>query len=243
MFGDGHRPPASARTTSRSPSRRPRSTSSCFVCRAPRWRPSPAGPASPEGWIEWGGCGWSTRACWSPAVSTRRPTPASRSAWASSGRCMFRHNAEDMRDTVRRRRAVHPLAVRNGGSEMRVPLSWSAGVRRRCPAVVTPRRDRRPAHRRSASSSRDRPARRRPHRAAGGRSGARLEPEPQKNGKTITGARSTSGTPPPGEPQDRLRRPQLRRRRPGRGRAARRECCPGVRDRRTQDLRARVRRA
>src|SRR3712207_587480 len=30
---------------------------------------------------------WSTRGCWSPAASTRRSTPASRSAWASSGPC------------------------------------------------------------------------------------------------------------------------------------------------------------
>ena len=50
--------PAAGRTTSRSPSRPPRSTCSASSAAA---RPSATGPALPdllaEGWIEWGGCG------------------------------------------------------------------------------------------------------------------------------------------------------------------------------------------
>ncbi len=72
----GPRPPrACARPTSRSPSRRPRSTSGSRARRA--------GPAGSSG----AAAAWSTRTSCGPAGSTRTSTPASPSAWASSARC------------------------------------------------------------------------------------------------------------------------------------------------------------
>ena len=71
-----------------------------------------------------------------------------------------------------------------------------------------------------------------------------MEPEPQKNGKTINWCTVDVG----GRQRHRraaghrLRRPQLRRRRPGRGRAARRRAARRLRDLRAQDLRPRLRR-
>ena len=52
----------------------------CFVCDG---KDRPAAPAG-HGWIEWGGCGMVNPRCCAPAASTRRSTPASPSAWASS---------------------------------------------------------------------------------------------------------------------------------------------------------------
>ena len=51
-------------------------------------------------WIEWGGCGMVNPRVLRAAASTPSATPASRSAWASSARCMFRHGVTDMRDMV-----------------------------------------------------------------------------------------------------------------------------------------------
>ena len=69
-----------------------------------------------------------------------------------------------------------------------------------------------------------------------------MDPEPQKNGKTINwctvdvGGRQRHRRPP----GHRLRRPQLRPRRPGRGGAARRRAARRLRDLGAQDLRPRV---
>ena len=75
----------SGRRTSRSPSPPPRSTwsASCAAGWPRPWRP--AGPARARAGSSGAAAAWSTRACSPPAASTARPTPASPSAWASSG--------------------------------------------------------------------------------------------------------------------------------------------------------------
>ena len=88
MFGAGRRAPGCGRRTSRSPSRPPRWTCGSRSRRAARAGSSGAAAA------------WSTRTCCAPAASTPTCTPASRSAWASSARCMFRNGIADMRDMV-----------------------------------------------------------------------------------------------------------------------------------------------
>ena len=72
-----------------------------------------------------------------------------------------------------------------------------------------------------------------------------VEPEPQKNGKTINWCTVDVGDTANGTgaaPGDRLRRPQLRRRRPRRRRPARRRAARWLRDLGPQDLRPRLRR-
>ena len=60
----------------------------CFVCRgaAVDAEASPAAPAGARAGSSGAAAAWSTRACSSPAASTRSATPASPSAWASTGR-------------------------------------------------------------------------------------------------------------------------------------------------------------
>ena len=83
-------------------------------------------------------------------------------------------------------------------------------------------------------------------RSAGRRRVLSVEPEPQKNGKTINWCRVDVGpepTSPGGEPAGhRLRRAQLRRRRPRRRAPAGCGAARAVRDRGAQDVRPRVRR-
>ena len=55
----------------------------CFVCRGVD-SGRPAAPAVARAGSSGAAAAWSTRGCWSPAGSTRRPTPASPSAWAST---------------------------------------------------------------------------------------------------------------------------------------------------------------
>ena len=62
----------------------------------------------------------------SPAASTRRSTPGSPSAWASSAPCMFRSRRRRHARHRRGRRPVHPRIRSGGRVTMRVPVS-SAG--------------------------------------------------------------------------------------------------------------------
>ncbi len=78
---------------------------------------------------------WSTRTCCAPAASTRTSTPASRSAWASSARCMFRNGVPDMRDMVEGD-VRFSRAVRHGSVSMRVL---------HCPGCPSTSTDRRPS--------------------------------------------------------------------------------------------------
>ena len=58
----------------------------CFVCRGIEPDVRPAAPVAARAGSSGAAAAWSTRGCWSPAASTPRSTPASRSAWASSAR-------------------------------------------------------------------------------------------------------------------------------------------------------------
>ena len=149
---------------------------------------------------------------------------------------MFRHGVERHARHGRGRRPVH-AGVRDGGL-MRVPASWLREY------VDLPAGDRpRPRGRRSSGSGSrsrqvdrlgadvDRPARGRP----GAESRSRTEfKKPIRWCQVDVGER--------GAARHRLRRAQLRGRRPGRRRAARRRAARRLRDRRPQDLRPRLRR-
>ena len=93
--------PAAAVTTSRSPSRRPRSTCSASSATAPRSATRPPLPdLQSEGWIEWGGCG-----VVNPRVLQRlrhRPDVYSGFAFGMGvdRTLMFRNDVEDMRDMI-----------------------------------------------------------------------------------------------------------------------------------------------
>ena len=94
--------PGCGPTTSRSPSRRPRSTCSASSATAPRsaTRDNPCRTCKSEGWIEWGGCG---------VVNPRVLVACGIDPDVYSGfafgmgvdrTLMFRNNSEDMRDMI-----------------------------------------------------------------------------------------------------------------------------------------------
>ena len=242
MFGEGIatrlRP-----TTSRSPSRAPRSTSSASSATASRAQRRPCRTCGGSGWIELRRLrhGQPARA----ARVRRRPRRYSGFAFGLGieRALMLRHGVADMRDIVEGD-VRFSAAVRDGGL-MRVPLSLAARVHRpRRPDATGADVAAGLVARRPRGGG---PPRRRHHRSARRRPRAlRRRAESQKNGKTIRWCIVDVGRTARWRPRASTRRssagPQLRGRRPRRRRPARRRAARRVRDRRAQDLRPRLQR-
>ena len=97
-----HRAPGCARPTSRSPSRAPRWTCVCFVCRGESvGNPDrPCRTCSSEGWIEWGGCGMvDPRVLAACGIDPERYTGFA-FGMGIERTLMFRNGVADMRDMV-----------------------------------------------------------------------------------------------------------------------------------------------
>ena len=186
-------------------------------------------------WVEWGGCGMVNPRVLSPAASTRRSSPDSRSAWASSAPCSSAPAsatcATSSRATSGSLRCFRSR-VSNAG-----PHRLAGRVRRRSRGNVR----RGPRHRLRAPRARgggDPPARG-GHRAPRRRQGPRdrgadrlQEADPLHAGRRGGGRAA----------RHRLRCAELRRRRHRRRRAAGRGAARRLRDRRAHDLRPRLRR-
>ncbi len=115
-------PPASGRRTSRSPSRPPRSTWSASCAAAERPVSSPAAPARARAGSSGAAAAWSTRGCSPRAASTPRPTPASRSAWASTGPSCS--TAAPRACATSSRATSGSARPSERSSDMRAPVSW-----------------------------------------------------------------------------------------------------------------------
>ena len=222
-------PPGCARTTSRSPSRAPRWTCVCFVCRgASVGNPDRAVPHVQQRGLDRVG----RLRHGQPAGARRlRHRPRAYSGFAFGmgieRTLMFRNGAVGHARHGRGRRPLH-RGVRDGGL-MRAPRSagWPSHVD--LPAGLTPRELADALIRTGLEVERSRPA---PTALSGPIVVGRVlsfDDEPQKNGKTIRWCQVDVGE--AAAARHRLRRAQLRRRRPGRRRPARRGAARRVRDR------------
>ena len=127
MFGDGHRHPAAAVATSRSPSRRAEVDLQCFVCRGESVGDPdrPCRTCASEGWIEWGGCGMvNPRVLVACGVDPERYT-----------RLRVRHGHRAHADVPQRRRG-HARHGRGRRAVHARPSGWRSDAR---PAVVAAR--------------------------------------------------------------------------------------------------------
>ena len=182
MFGDGHHHPLPAVVL---PVHRAQSAEVdlvCFVCRGVE----PARTCRTcrgEGWIEWGGCG-----VVNPRVLTACGIDPERYTGFAFGMgidrtLMFRHGVEDLRDAVRGRRPLHHApSERRSDEGARSPGSASTST---CPPTSPPRSS---PHRLTALGLKLEAIEQPGDDITGPLVVGRvltMEPEPQKNGKTI----------------------------------------------------------